>query len=594
MTFRTRSAPQPSRRRVRRSDSRRTIYITLSFSMAIAIALSMLGAVFAAGYYSDHWAPIAGVNGEAISKDAVNERAHVNLARYNREIADYTSLRNQGKITGDEFSSIQSNLTNNESTLFTDALKQLENEATIRQWAAKNGISVTSQQVDDQITKDATIQEMRHVMIIGVAPAPVAPAYAVTKVNEQAAQTRAQGLLDEVNNGKAWADVQTEAQGIAGSTGVSSDVGLTSKAALSLDPDLVDAIFALAKPNDVTTLFKGSDGVYRFATVTSIVPAYVDDNWESSISSTASGSGYRAEAEAEALRTAVQNDVEKKYISDPTTQRHVLEISVSPGYGQPGDGDEVKISVIVFSPSGDESNASSVPTTDPAWAEAKTRADAALAKLQANPSVFDSMARDKTVNDDQYWNSTGGSIPWIPADLFNDQTLSGSTGLGTPNVMAAVFAQGVQPGQFLGPIQEPSEGWVVVEFQGRRPAPLQRIAEAQFAISSGVDFGTEASKISEVVDASNGGDLGWVSRYQLDDVEEQAIFNTPVGQVTPMVDDNGYHIYKVLEEQTRTQDAATQARLKQVVFPRWLADLEATSLIWTDQAAVTDLASMTP
>ncbi len=80
----------------------------------------------------------------------------------------------------------------------------------------------------------------------------------------------------------------------------------------------------------------------------------------------------------------------------------------------------------------------------------------------------------------------------------------------------------------------------------------------------------------------------------LDVPQTTAIFSAPVGSVTPMLDDNGFHIYKVLEQQTRVQDAAEQARLKDVVFPRWLAELQSSSLIWTNQTAVAALASATP
>jgi len=69
MTFHTRAAPKPTRRRTRRDDTRRAIYITLSFTLAIAAALSLLGGVFAASWYSDHLAPIGAVSGEVISKD---------------------------------------------------------------------------------------------------------------------------------------------------------------------------------------------------------------------------------------------------------------------------------------------------------------------------------------------------------------------------------------------------------------------------------------------------------------------------------------------------------------------------------------------
>ena len=45
--------------------------------------------------------------------------------------------------------------------------------------------------------------------------------------------------------------------------------------------------------------------------------------------------------------------------------------------------------------------------------------------------------------------------------------------------------------------------------------------------------------------------------------------------------DNGYYLYKVLAEQTRTPDAAQQAKLKKVVFQHWLTEFQANALIWT-------------
>ncbi|MFI5259561.1 MAG: peptidylprolyl isomerase [Candidatus Limnocylindrales bacterium] len=597
MTFRTRTAPKPTRRRARRDDNRRAIYVTLSFTVAIAAALSLMGGVFVAGYYADHGATIAAVNGETISKDAVRDRANLNLAIYARQIADYTTLRNQGKITTDEYSSLTSGIQSNESlsTIYTSSLTQLIDEAEIRQYAAKNNIAVTDQMVSDQIRTDGTIVEMRHVKIIGVTPTPVPPASSVTSADITDALTKIQGYLKEVNGGKAWDTVATEAN--SSGTGTSNsigDIGLTGKDSLQVDPDLANAIFALAKPNDVTAIFKGTDGTYRFATVTSIVPTYVDTDWQKTIDANANSGLYQAFARAEATQKAVQTVIEAKYVSGSTDQRHVLEIAVAPGYGQPGNGDEVKISVLVFAPNHSESNAANVPTTDPSWTDALSRANAAVAKLRADPTQFATMAADTTVNDDQFWNSSGGSIPWIPADLFNAQTASGSSGLGLTNVASIVFAPGLAVGAILDPIQEPSQGYVVVLYQGRRPAPDQRIADALLQINSGVDFSTVAMQTSESADAATGGDLGWVSPYMLTGDQQAAIFQTPVGRVSNIVNSNGYYLYKILADQNRTADADQQAKLKKVVFPRWLSQLQANALVWQDTAAVNAMAPATP
>ncbi len=591
MTVRPRYAPKPMRRRPRRDDTRRAILLTIIFVAAIAVSLSLVAGVFAANYYADHGAPIASVNGEAISKDAVRDRVALNVSRDKRQVQDYLVLRNQGKITPDEYTAVSSTPLNDEtsSTLYSDALSQLTSEATLRQYASKHGIAIGDQQIKDQIQTDSTIPELRHVMVIGVTPVPTPPATAVTSQDQQDALAKAQGYLAEVKSGKKWADVATESDSLAGA-GATSDIGLASKEILSLDPDLTDAVFNLAKVNDVTDVFKGADGTYRFATVTSIVPAYVDADWQKSISG-----DYQSYARAEALQKAVKDSVEKQYIDSPTVQRHVLEIAIGAGYGQPGNGDDVKISIMVFAPGHSVANASSVATTDPSWADAKSRADAAVATLRTDPSKFAAMAKDKTVNDDTTWSSSGGSIPWIPSDLFNAQTAGGSTGLGLPTVQLAVFGATLTPNTILDPIQETSQGYIVVKFEGRRPAPDQRMADAQLSIAAGADFAALAKQWSQTADAPDGGDMGWVSRYMLPPDQENAIFSAPLGGVSRMVSDgSSYSMFKVVEEQTRLPDAATAAKLRKVVFKRWLNELQTNTLLWTDQTGLSALSSAAP
>ncbi|MGZ6314662.1 MAG: peptidylprolyl isomerase [Candidatus Limnocylindrales bacterium] len=591
MTVRTRYAPKPTRRRTRRDDTRRAVLVTVSFVAAIAVAFSLFAGVFVASYYSDHAAAVGSVNGEAISKDAVRDRVALNLSRDKRIVQNYNVLRNQGKVTQDEYTAMSSGPNNDmtSTTQYSDSLQQLTRDATLRQYASKHGITVSDQQVKDQIKTDSTIPEMRHVMVIGVDPKPTPPADAPTAEEVQIALVKAQGYITEIKAGtKKWADVAKEAAG----SSATQDIGVITKDNLgqTLEPGLVDAIFNLANVNDITAPFKGLDGLYRIATITSIVAPYVDSGWERAISG-----DYQGYARAEALQKAVKDSIDKQYIDTPTVQRHVQEIYISPGYGQPGNGDEVKISMMVFAPSHDATNAGNVATTDPAWAEAKTRADAAVATLRADPSKFATMAADTTVNDETIFRNNGCSLPWIPADIFNAHTANGQTGLGLTSVSAAVFALTNKPNTILDPVQEPSQGYVVVKFEGRRAAPDQRIADVQLELATGADFTTMVKQESAAGNATDGGDLGWVSRYMLGTDQENAIFSTPIGGVSQVVSDtNGYTIYKVIEEQTRLPDAATTARLRTVVFQRWLSDLQANTNVWTDQAGLTAISPASP
>jgi parvulin-like peptidyl-prolyl isomerase len=594
MTFRSRPVAKPTRRRARRDDSRHSIYVTLSFSLAIASALSLMGGVFVANYYSNHWAPVAAVNGEAIGKDTVRDRAAMNVSRSQRQVIDYTTLRNQGKITSAEYQTLSGTATSAQdpANIQSAALTQLQNEATLRQYAAKNNISVTDAQVNDQIQVDATLPETRHVMVIAVQPTATPPATEVTAADGTAAQTRSQALLAEVKAGKKWADVATESgQDQITNGGGIGDLGLVSRDTVDLDLDLANAVFALAKVNDVTPVFKGVDGIYRFATVTTIVPKFVDSDWETSVGHVDT---YKAFAKNEALSKAVRDKIEAQYVTSPTVQRHVLEIAISKGIGVPGDGDEVKFRMLVFAPAHSESNAANVPTTDASWTDAKARADAAVATLRADPSKFATMAADTTVNDDQLVNTRGGELPWLTNPWFAAQTASGNQGLGMTNVATSLYKDGLVAGTILDPIQEPSSGYVVVQLEGRRPGPSQRIANAQLDINSGVDFAVEAGKISDSADAAKGGDMGWVTKYMLSSDQESAIWQTPIGGVSRMVSGNALWIYKVIDEQTRVADADTQAKLKQTVYARWLAELQSTALVWTDTAAIAAMAPPSP
>jgi hypothetical protein len=80
----------------------------------------------------------------------------------------------------------------------------------------------------------------------------------------------------------------------------------------------------------------------------------------------------------------------------------------------------------------------------------------------------------------------------------------------------------------------------------------------------------------------------------LSKAQEQAIYSTPIGGVTNVVNDSGYYLFKVISEETRTPDAAQQAKLKKVVYQRWVSDFQATTLIWQDAAAVAALTPATP
>ena len=120
-------------------------------------------------------------------------------------------------------------------------------------------------------------------------------------------------------------------------------------------------------------------------------------------------------------------------------------------------------------------------------------------------------------------------------------------------------------------------------------SPAQRIADAVLGINTGATFAAEAAKYSDAPEGPTGGNLGWVTPYQLPSDVQQAIFQAPIGGLTRVVSDsNGYFIFKVLAENTQyTPDAAQQLKLKQSVFSSWLTELKAETNTWTDSTGLT-------
>jgi len=280
------------------------------------------------------------------------------------------------------------------------------------------------------------------------------------------------GFHDEIKNGKSWTDVTTEVKAVQGAN--EQDIGMTAKAGLSLEPDITEAIFGLAKPNDITDVFKGTDGIYRFATVTSISAAYADQGWQQAMSG-----DYQSFVRGLAVTQAVTDAVNKKYIDSPTVQRHVLEIAIGTGYGQPGNGDEFKISLM------SSRRATARPAPRP-WPPPTPpdRCEGAGGRGRGHPAGrpvqvrLDGRTRRSTT-------TRTGTRPAArsvdPVRLFNAQTQA-ATPASAHQGPARRVRRGPPAEHYPRPDSETSRLVVVSSKAAARP--LQRIADAQLKIAT--------------------------------------------------------------------------------------------------------------
>jgi peptidyl-prolyl cis-trans isomerase C len=106
----------------------------------------------------------------------------------------------------------------------------------------------------------------------------------------------------------------------------------------------------------------------------------------------------------------------------------------------------------------------------------------------------------------------------------------------------------------------------------------------QNRLKKGENLGDLAKKYSITPEANNGGEVGWVSKGELHESMEKAIFALPVGKISPITKTSyGYHIFEVQSKRPEGSKSLSEAmeeiesvlfRHKQETFyERWLMQL---------------------
>jgi parvulin-like peptidyl-prolyl isomerase len=143
-------------------------------------------------------------------------------------------------------------------------------------------------------------------------------------------------------------------------------------------------------------------------------------------------------------------------------------------------------------------------------------------------------------------------------------------------------------GEIIGPVKS-QFGWHVILFEGRRLPPADRVTALLTSLAApGADFAAVAKAESTGLEASKGGDLGWIIRGESRDIKiEDALFALQPGQISqlPLESSDGFHIYKVTERATKP---ATGTQINQVyiyAFQLWFEPLKAKATISYDSSA---------
>jgi parvulin-like peptidyl-prolyl isomerase len=563
MTFR---AKPVRRNRAGSGPSRRTLYTNLAFGAVVVVAVRILAAAAGASWDSDHFGSVAIVGGQTVTRDQYRDRYAVESFRLNQVISRIRDEFQAGHLTQADRDSEISALQQQETNLQQVAYERLIDVTIQDKLASDQGLTTTPADIDAAIAKEATTPELRHSFVISVAPKLATGETSATDAEKAAAKATADQALADLTAGKAWNDVSKADSGDTNAA-TGGDLGWISQQGAP-DTAFGDALFA-AQPNTPTAVIAGSDGTYRIGRVTDVAKASVDAHWTAAANNAGiSTDTYRTVVGQDALAGKLQDAIVSGVVDKATAQRHVAEIYISTSTQHQGGGDEVQVRHILFAPNHltDQTALGALPSNDPAWTVARNAAQAAYDQLKAYIGRPDEMetqfkALADKLTDDASGKGSGGSLPYFTqADV-------------DPAFGDAIFKAGLKKGDLIGPVRS-QFGYHVILFEDRRPNPEGRInAAATAAGIAGTDFATVAKQYSEGPQKDTGGDLGWIARDQLPQQQEDAIFATPVGKISQIVDvtGDGFYLFKVLDEQTRKPDAAQAETLRQSAFTNWYA-----------------------
>jgi parvulin-like peptidyl-prolyl isomerase len=557
MTFRAKPVVKRGHRNAWEAQDRRNLYLNLGFGLVVVAAILIL--LIAAGYtyYNDHLASVGSVDGQQISKDDLRQRVDIESWRLEESNRRISTALVAGHITQAQATAAQQQIQQAQSTIASDSLERIIDGILQGKLASQEGITVSPDDVNAQLTKEATIPESRHVYMIEVKPQVDLGAVEPTAAQKADAKAKADQALKDLQAGKAWDDVAKTVSTDTATAPQAGDLGWLTANDTQTNESLLDAAFK-AEANTPTAVIEGDDGIYRIGRVSDIVPAQVDDQYQNKIvNDKIDLTAYKAVVAADVTHQKLTDKIVAD-VTQPGPERRVSEIYI-PAPGADLAPDAIKVRHILYSPNGDPSNASSVAADDPAWEVAHQKALAAYVRLQQNPNLFDSIARAESDEASaQGATGTGGKLPYFGTGSSVD-----------PDFLNAIIKPGLTEGQIVEPVKS-AFGWHVIQVM-YRPTDDARMAKLKQQADAGADFAVLARDESYAPSSGTGGDLGWVVKGQLDDKLTAAIWATPIGKVSDVVkvDNDGLYLFKVFAEEVRAPEGRQLDNLKQTAFSKW-------------------------
>ncbi len=571
MTFRANPVVKRAQKPSWESRDRKNFYLNLGFGIVVAAAVLILAVAIGLTYYNDHLVPVGSVAGRSISKDELRDRVTIESWRLQQATSRIATEKAAGRLT-EEQAELQTQIVGQQQQqLVAISLERIIDSRIQADLATAEGVTVTDADIDARLTKEATIPEARHAWVIEVAPELDADATEPTAAQVAAARTKIDTALRDIGGGKTWEEVAKTVSTDSSTAAQAGDLGWIQADGSREDEAFTNALFA-AEIDTPTAVVEGADGILRIGRVTEIEPETVDALYtDKLVNDGLELAKYRVVVRADAIR----EKLEDKIVADatkPGPQREVREIYLSKATVDLPE-EAVKVRHILYSPKDDPAAAQggTIPPEDPSWAQAKTDADAAYAKLQADPTQFDTIARAESDEESARGPSgSGGELDaYVSTDSSYVATFSGP-----------ILAAKASDGQILAPIKT-EFGFHIVQVINHSPD----LARVKTQVDGGADFAKLARELSEGEEASRGGDLGWIAPGQLEKELGTAIFAAPIGKTSDVVtiEEDGSYLFQVVTEEERTPEGRQLEEIRARAFADWYEGKKAAVVIERDE-----------
>jgi parvulin-like peptidyl-prolyl isomerase len=564
------------------AEERRDTLVIVGFVALIVLLVVGIVAALALNYYDQNIRPLAHVGATEVGPTMVRDRTALDQLRLTRDEGRYRVLQQTNEIDAAQLSTAIDDLNTKAQGLTTEAItEELIDLIYQDQLSGTEGVTPTAAEIDAAVEKEFSAPEQRHVFQISVKPETTGDS-GPTVVQRQAAIDKANEALAALNGG---ADFATVARQYSSDTSAANggDAGFMSENN-PVDKSWTEALFEL--PQDGTTPVIASlgctrsdagDCLYKIGRVTEIRPGGADPGFKDKVLGKMSMDSVRQQVGWETAAAKLRDKISADTTTGDIDQVHLAEIIIrnteaADEEDTTASQGEIHFSQILFAPNDDPDTAADLPETDPAWAKARTDADAAFAELnaltdaQARADKFAEIA--KAQSDDDATKSDGGNVDFTSRSLLPTE------------VAKALFDSQHVKGDLIGPIKDET-GYYVLLFDERRGTPQERLTALKADIAAGKDWNELVNTYSDGTDTdkANGGDIGWFTRDMLKSIEAETvdkIFALQPNQVSdPIVFSSDSYVFKALDHLARPLDPNQVAQLTDPdfgAFATWYSD----------------------